>query len=79
MKATDFLQTVKKINRIEAVQSHGSMNAFLLSGYQIQTGQTVFRTFRKWKEAGWNVRKGESSFPIFSVREKPSTRTLFSL
>lgn len=44
----------------------GSVNAWLMSCYKRETGQTDFRTFKAWKDAGYSVKKGERGFPIFS-------------
>lgn len=52
------------------IQSSGNVNAWLMSMYQSITGQTVFRTFKEWKALGFRVKKGSSSFPVFS---RPST------
>lgn len=50
----------------EAVELLGGVNAFLMACYRKETGQTDFRTFNDWKSAGFKVKKGESSYPIFS-------------
>lgn len=62
MKREEFKQYIKE-NRIELGEG---MNARLMASYIRATGQTDFRTFKQWKEAGRKVRKGESSFPVFS-------------
>ena len=49
-----------------AIEEHGSKNAAIMHIWKTQTGQTDFRTFKEWKESGRKVRKGESSFPVFS-------------
>lgn len=52
------------------IHSSGNVNAWLMSMYQSMTGQTVFRTFNEWKALGFRVKKGSSSYPVFS---RPST------
>jgi hypothetical protein len=52
------------------IQSFGNVNAWLMSMYTQMTGQTVFRTFKDWRALGFRVKKGASSFPVYS---RPST------
>jgi hypothetical protein len=62
-----FLQEKKKDPAtVEEIKSHGNTNAWLMYFYQRATGKKTFRTFHGWKEEGFKVRKGESSFPVFS-------------
>lgn len=42
------------------------MNEMLILQYKAETGATIFRTFKQWKEQGFSVKKGEKGFPIFS-------------
>lgn len=60
MKTKDFLQKVKIEN------ARGTNNVELMAYYIATTGQTEFKTFKQWKEAGYKVKKGESSYPVFS-------------
>ena len=46
--------------------SSGSVNAQLMQMYIRATGQTDFRTFLQWKEAGFKVKKGEKAFGLWS-------------
>jgi len=41
------------------------VNEVLLAIYQEQTGCTDFRRFDEWKDAGYNVKKGEKSFRVW--------------
>ena len=83
MLKQDFYKQVAAIKQRhtpEAIQSAGGFNSFLMQMYQAQTGQTVFRTFKAWRDEGYKVRKGESSFPIFSrpinvIRAEPKDLT----
>jgi hypothetical protein len=43
-----------------------SMNELLILQYKAETGCTIFRTFKAWKDQGFSVKKGEKGFPIFS-------------
>lgn len=47
-------------------KSNGSVNAQLMQMYIRATGQTDFRTFLQWKEAGYKVKKGEKAFGLWS-------------
>lgn len=47
-------------------ESGGTFNAWLIQGYRKATGQEDFRTYKDWKQAGFQVRRGESSYPLFS-------------
>jgi hypothetical protein len=60
MKNKEFLKLVK------SELGPGQNNAEIMAYYVAKTGQTEFKTFRQWKEAGYQVKKGESSYPVFS-------------
>ena len=69
MRKEDFTALVAKIKAEtppQAIESAGGFNAWLMEFYKEETKQTVFRTFNAWKAEGYMVKKGESSFPIFS-------------
>lgn len=42
-----------------------NVNEGILAHWRTETGQTDFRTFKAWLEAGQPVRKGEQGFPIW--------------
>lgn len=65
MKKAEFLKQVRTHDR-EKVEAAGGMNKWLMAGYMAATGQTEFNTFNQWKSLGFRVRKGESSYPLFS-------------
>jgi hypothetical protein len=44
-----------------------NVNAAIVAYYSEQTGQSDFRTFAAWKDAGTPVRKGEQGFPIWGT------------
>ena len=52
-----------------------SVNDGLLHTYREETGQSVFHTFRDWRERGCFVNKGETGYPIWSrpmaLQDKP--------
>ena len=50
-----------------------SVNEGLIAHWRTETGQSDFRTFKGWLEAGQPVRKGEQGFPIWGKprRTKP--------
>ena len=56
-----------------------SVNDGLLHTYREETGQSVFHTFRDWRERGCSVNKGEHGFPIWSrpmaLQEKQEDET----
>lgn len=56
----------KKFLKENEVPTGDGMNARLMAMYQRATGQTDFRTFKQWREAGRKVKPGESSYPLFS-------------
>ena len=60
MKNKEFLKLVK------SELGPGQNNAEIMAYYVAKIGQTEFKTFRQWKEAGYQVKKGESSYPVFS-------------
>lgn len=69
MKQEDFKKmaaTLKSQYELQPIESRGTFNEFLMNMYKAQTGQIIFRTFKQWKELGFAVRKGESSFPVWS-------------
>lgn len=69
MTQQDFLKMaagIKSQYELQPIESRGSFNDFLMSMYKEQTGQIIFRTFNQWKELGFKVIKGSSSFPVFS-------------
>jgi len=69
MKAEQFKTLAKQVQTQtpkEVIESSGGFNSYLMQLYRRQTGQTDFRTFKQWKAAGYSVKKGESSYPIFS-------------
>lgn len=69
MKSEDFKKMsaeVKSQYDLLPIESRGTFNEFLMNMYKAQTGQIIFRTFKAWKELGFNVKKGESSFPVWS-------------
>ena len=66
MTRSEFQAVTRKIDRNQVKESGGTFNAFLMNMYKHQTGQHDFRTFKAWKEAGFQVMKGSSSFAIFS-------------
>ncbi len=47
-----------------------TVNEALLEIYAKDTGQTDFRKFKEWKEAGYSVRKGESAFRVWAKPRK---------
>lgn len=65
MKRAEFLVAVRKADK-EQVTAKGGYNKWLMAQYEHQTGQTEFHTFKQWKAKGFQVRKGESSFALFS-------------
>ena len=52
------------------LSSGGTFNSFLLAQYEAETGHKVFHTFNDWKAQGYRVKKGSSSYPIFSRPSK---------
>lgn len=60
MKNKEFVKLVK------SEIGPGSNNVEIMAYYVQKTGETEFKTFQQWKEAGYQVRKGESSYPVFS-------------
>jgi hypothetical protein len=60
----ELVQTEKEIN--PNFESKGNVNKLLLAYYNIETGQTDFKTFKTWMKEGLIVRKGEKGYPIFS-------------
>lgn len=70
-KRAEFMALIKELTAIEKAvnpdfQSKGSINPMLISYYQAETGQTDFRTFKGWRDAGYMVKKGEHGYQIFS-------------
>lgn len=57
---------IKKDVPKEGIVSAGGVNSMLIAGYRAETGQHDFRSFKHWREAGYQVRKGSKGFPIFS-------------
>lgn len=47
-----------------------TVNQALLVIYTKQSGQTDFKKFKDWKEAGYSVRKGESAFRVWARPRK---------
>lgn len=45
--------------------AYDTVNEALIAYYSKETGQTEFRSFAAWLDAGQPVRKGESGFPIW--------------
>lgn len=69
MKVADFraiLPELRAAYKAQRQESGGTFNAWLIQGYRNATGQEDFRTYRDWKRAGFQVRRGESSYPLFS-------------
>lgn len=60
MKTKEFLKLVK------SNMGPGKNNAEIMAYYVRTTGQTDFRTYRQWLEAGYKVKAGASSYPVFS-------------
>lgn len=91
MTTKDFLQWIEqeKKNNLEAIESAGGTNKWLMAKYTRETGETVFRTFKQWKAEGFSVKKGERSYKVFSKpikQEKKdkqgnviSERTIFAM
>ena len=48
------------------INAEPGCNQRIMELYENLTGQTTFETFNGWKAKGRKVKKGESSFPIFS-------------
>ena len=46
------------------------VNEALIEVYSKKTGQSDFRRFREWKEAGFSVRKGERAFRVWAKPRK---------
>ena len=42
------------------------VNDAIVAYYKQQTGKQEFRTFKGWKDAGYNVIKGSTGFPIWA-------------
>jgi len=63
-KVNDLVKHEKENNPL--FKSSGNVNRLLIASYQAETGQTDFRTFKGWKEAGYKVTKGQRGWPIFS-------------
>lgn len=70
MKAIDFKKNIGDLHQmyLQNVSTgfSGTFNNFLIAYYTKLTGGTTWNTFKKWKELGYTVKKGESSFPVFS-------------
>lgn len=69
MKKAQFFEFTKQLKENtppEEIESAGGFNAFLMEIYKAETGQKVFRTFNAWKKQGYKVKKGESSYPVYS-------------
>lgn len=69
MKAIDFKENLPALKAAytPVKETTGmTFNEFLMSLYRKETGQTEFETFNSWKSKGFKVKKGESSYPIFS-------------
>lgn len=71
-RRAQFIELSKKL-KAEApkagdgsIESAGGVNAMLLAAYRGETGREDFRSFKKWKEAGYKVKKGEKGFPVWS-------------
>lgn len=67
----DLIKLVSDLVKVEREQdpqfeSKGKINPMLIAYYQAETGQTDFRTFTAWREAGYSVMKGEHGYAIFS-------------
>lgn len=43
-----------------------TINECLQRGYEMETGQTDWSTFKGWKDRGYFVQKGEKGFPLWS-------------
>lgn len=48
------------------ISAEPGCNQRIMDLYEKLTGQKSFETFNGWKSKGRKVKKGESSFPIFS-------------
>lgn len=70
MKVEQFRQFLaeqkKRPEAVQEIESKGSVNAWLMAMYQAQTNETVFRTAKGWRELGFIIKSGESSYPVFS-------------
>ena len=62
MKREQFFQFLDA----NGINPEPGCNQRIMDLYQKLTGQTTFETFNGWKSKGRKVKKGESSFPIFS-------------
>jgi hypothetical protein len=60
-----------KTNYSDLLAQGVTFNQILVEIYKIETGAEDFKTFKKWKEEGYKINKGEKGFPVFS---KPSTK-----
>ena len=61
---TKPLQTARKAGLLPWAEMP-TINACLELIYTSETGQTEWKTFLGWKEAGYGVIKGEKGFPIW--------------
>lgn len=62
MKKEQFYEFLDENN----ISPEPGCNQRILDLYEKLTGHTTFETFNGWKAKGRKVKKGESSFPIFS-------------
>ncbi len=47
-----------------------TINSILLGIYEKQTGHSVYKTFKEWKDEGYTVNKGERSYRVWSAPRK---------
>ncbi len=50
--------------------SEVTINSILLGIYEKQTGHSVYKTFKEWKDEGYTVNKGERSYRVWSAPRK---------
>ena len=50
-----------------------SINEAIVHFYSEETGESDFRSFIGWRDAGFKVKKGESSFPVWGKPKRKET------
>lgn len=68
----------KKAAEIRATYSEllnmgATFNDILVEEYRRETGRQEFKTFAKWKNEGYKVKKGSKGYPVFSQPVKGNT------
>jgi hypothetical protein len=56
----------REVKQLVATGEYNNINEALLSIYKEQTGAKEFNTFWNWKNEGYQIKKGEKAFLIWS-------------